>query len=546
MYKRGLFSDWVPKHVQLILIIVLTIPLLTVNGIYSSNINDMMSGMGILSEDLMMANYAASIGMGVVLPLVMKLKQRFKSRHLLLSSFSVLALLGYICANTDNVSVLVGANFLMGIFKLVGMVELILPIMFMISPTGDRAKFYSVFYPISIGSGMLSSYFTAQMAYDLNWQHVYDFALPFMLLCILLIIVFTHNYYGSKPVPIYQYDWLSMVLFSVSLTLLDYVLCYGKMMNWFASPSIQQALAFSAALALVFIWRQLKLKRPYLPLHVFKRKNVITSIILFILMGAFTASGSIQSAFTSGILKYNSITNAEINLYTIAGALLGAFISFAGFKKNLGVKPLIFTGFLSYVIYHVMMYFLFSLVIELRYLILPTILKGMGLVMLYIAVGVYAAEKLTATDMLSSSSMVIMVRSFIGPGLWGAVYSYYLYAGQLRHTSAIVQNMDSNDPLFISRYSPTLQGAIAQGQSVEAAQSLATQSMWGAVQLQATLAASKEIFGWIILGGVVLLIFIMLFHFNKINLRPWVRLRTTMRRREILKDEEEMLPAMVP
>lgn len=54
--------------------------------------------------------------------------------------------------------------------------------------------------------------------------------------------------------------------------------------------------------------------------------------------------------------------------------------------------------------------------------------------------------------------MLILFRSFIGPAFWGAVYSYGLYADQIRHTAAIVQHMDVSDPLFISRMNPVVMG----------------------------------------------------------------------------------------
>jgi len=66
------------------------------------------------------------------------------------------------CATTDNPYVLIVCSFLIGFFKMFPMIEMILPVMFILSPTGDRGKFYAIFYPLAIGFGQLSSYYFAK------------------------------------------------------------------------------------------------------------------------------------------------------------------------------------------------------------------------------------------------------------------------------------------------------------------------------------------------------------------------------------------------
>ena len=545
MYNRGLFHDWVPKSVQLLLIILFAIPLLTINGIYTAIISDMAGSMGIMTEDLLMANYAATIGMAVVFPLLLRTKQYFKSKHILLATFISLAVLSYVCATTDLPSILIAANFLLGGMKMFGLIEVILPIMFIVSAGGDRAKFYAIFYTLSIALSMISGFYSAQLAYNYNWQNVYHLVTPVAVFCILLVFIFCHNLYGSKKVPIYQFDWISMIVLSLSLMLLNYVFSYGRVLNYFQSTNFQAAFIGFVILLLWFIRRQLTIKRPYLSLPVLHKKSVYGSLIFIFLMNIFFATGSMQTVFTTGILKYSAQTNALLNSIMAIGAVLGGAFCFIWFKKKMGLKGIIFIGFSAFIIYHIILYFLFSPVIEINYLFLPLLLKGFGMNVLFISTAIFAVEKLELAEMLSSVAMLVLFRSFIGPAFWGAVYSYGLYAGQMKHTAAIVQRMDANDPLFFSRINPAVTGALAQGRSIEAAQSLGVQSMLGAVQMQATLTASKEIFGFIILAGAMVLLLVLLFRFTPVNLRRLVKLRKRFRKREIIKNEEEMMAAVV-
>jgi len=80
MYNQGLFSSWVPKLVQLLLIIIFMSVIIPVNGVYSGNITYMIGSTGALSEYFVWANYAGIIGMGAAMPLILRMKFRFKIR----------------------------------------------------------------------------------------------------------------------------------------------------------------------------------------------------------------------------------------------------------------------------------------------------------------------------------------------------------------------------------------------------------------------------------------------------------------------------------
>lgn len=545
-YKLGLFHDWVPKPIQLLLIILLTIPILGISGVYSTNIGDMLGSQGMLTEDLMMASYASAIGMALVFPLALRTKQFFRSKHILIVTLSSLILLSFICATTDHAWVLIGANTLMGMIKAFAMMEVILPIMFIISPTGDRPKFYSVFYPLSIALAQVASYYATKLSFEHSWHTVYYYTMAILLFCLLLVLIFGHHYRGAKKVPFYQVDWLSFVLILSAMMLLNYVLSYGRILDWWNDQSIKFSLFGSVLLTIWFIQRQMILKRPFLSLEVFKRKSVWMSLVFIFLMGTFFASSGIQSAFTTGVLKYSALSNAEINLMMALGAVAGGWFCFIWFRRKWSLKGLVCCGFSAFILYHLILFFLFSPVIEITDLAFPLFLKGLGLTILYISIGVYCADKLTLTELLAAVSILILFRSFIGPAFWGSVYSYELYAGQMKHTAFLVQHMDTNDPLLTGRLNPLVQGGMAQGKSVEGAQSLAVSSMWGTVQLQATLAAAKEIFGWIVIGGGLVLLFVLSYRFVPVDFRKLVNIRRRFRGQEILKRQEEMLGGIAP
>ena len=74
MYNQGLFRDWVPKLVQLLLILIFTIVIVPVNGVYVGNVSYMVGSTGIQTEYFVWANYAGVIGMGAAMPIILRMK----------------------------------------------------------------------------------------------------------------------------------------------------------------------------------------------------------------------------------------------------------------------------------------------------------------------------------------------------------------------------------------------------------------------------------------------------------------------------------------
>ncbi len=166
MYNQGLFSSWVPKLVQLLLIIIFMSVIIPVNGVYSGNITYMIGSTGALSEYFVWANYAGIIGMGAAMPLILRMKFRFKIRDKVTVIFLLLAGLSYMNGTTHQPLVIVVNSLIIGFLKMIVMLEFIIPIMFMVSPDGNRGRFYSVFYPFSIIASQAAGYFLAVIAYQ--------------------------------------------------------------------------------------------------------------------------------------------------------------------------------------------------------------------------------------------------------------------------------------------------------------------------------------------------------------------------------------------
>lgn len=504
MYKQGLFHDWVPKPLQLILIIVCILPFLVVSGIYSNNINDMASGLGAMSEVFVLSNYAGFIGMATVMPLLMRTKQYFRSKEMAVGTLLIISLLSWVCMTTDNANLIVFSSFFIGGLKMLGMIEFILPVYFIIAPSMDRTKFYPVFYPFSIILAQFAGYCFSQMAYAFNWQHVYLFVIIYMLTCALLLTVFMHNSLASKKVPFYQFSWFSLVWFAVLMMVLNYVLVYTKFHGWFQSPVIRWGIGVFVVMLFFFVLGQRLLKRPFISMAAFSYKNVYSSFIMILLMSIYLGSSSAQSTYMMGILKYSSQTSGLVNLAMIPGVILGGVICYYWFKHIPKIKGLVSIGFGSYLLAQVIIYFLFAPELPIEYFFLPTMLKGVGLCVLYISIASYCSDNVKMSEQLSVFSILILFRSFVGPALFGSVFSWLMYKLQLQNASDLAAHMDATNTI-----------ALMRGGGM---------GLYGPVQMQSIMLAAKQLFGITIVAGIVVMIYVALHRFEPIHHRRLIHI----------------------
>ncbi len=124
-----------------------------------------------------------------------------------------------------------------------------------------------------------------------------------------------------------------------------------------------------------------------------------------------------------------------------------------------------------------------------------SILKGFGTAVLYIVIGLYTTGGFPLTIIMHAGGLMILVRSFLGSGIISGIYSYLLYAGRVRQCQDIRLR---GTPLPTPGYAPKAAGYYRD------------------MQAQATMAASKEMCGFIILAGLLILAAIIVSHFYRL------------------------------
>ncbi|HAP95819.1 MAG TPA: hypothetical protein DCP54_08740 [Chryseobacterium sp.] len=421
---------------MLLLILVILFPIVSINGVYTSNATDLSGALATYSEYVALANNAGVIGMGLSMVIALRIKMRFRSKEIITVSCIMLALLSYMCGTTENPWVLVAGSFLIGFFKFFPLIEMILPIMFILSPTGDKGRFYAIFYPLVIGFGQFFGYKMALFTFESNYQAPYFLMSAMMLLIAAISLIFQHNQRFCFKKPLYQIDWLSLVLLGSSAMFFNYFFVFMRQQGWFISPYIIGSLISGVILLALTIYRQKFLKRKMIKFNFFvERENVKHGFVLLLFLGVYLASTSIYSQYTLGVLGYNNLINAHTDLYMIYGIVIAGVIAFFHFKKNWNVKYYIAGGFIAFFLHTLCLYLIIQPQMNIEYLNYSMILKGLGMGILFIGIWFYASLDLEMDDVFGVLSILIMVRTFFATAIGSAIIGWAVYQGQWQSLS---------------------------------------------------------------------------------------------------------------
>ncbi len=534
--RPKLFYDWVPKWLGGLMFFFIFIPTMFLSGAYSSNAADIVGGLGILSEHVMMASFAAAIGLVIAGPYVLPVLQSFGARRIYIMGFSIMLALNIVCGYTESVVVLSLCSFLMGIVRVFVMLNTIFSLikhfagidpMSMLSPAGDispeekrkknqgRAMLQSITFFIFLTIGQVGAYLTSKIAYEYRWQYAHWYVAIYVMIAILLVMLMmvpSHTRDKSKVEwpPLGQAVTAASFFFS-----LTFVLVYGKTYDWFDDWRIVLASGIALISAGIFILQLRFSKKRLIDPKAFTAPSVKMAVVFFTLVMVLNSSSALSSAFTGMAMKLDSVQTAAMGNWQILGFLIAMIINILLIKKGAHHRWVIVGGFSLITVSSIYMYFLYQSMATYEMLILPTVLRGAGMWMIYAYCGCMGMNDLDAGKQLGSWVFImLMFRAVLGPVGGSTLYSNAVYHRSQNHIERYAQDMDQSNSVAAASFQRTQMGMMMQGKSYTEATQMASLSSKSSVQLQATLVALKEISGWTIYGGIAIILFALIFPYD--------------------------------
>ena len=514
---------WVPDWLAIVSVFIIMLPITMINGTYTGSMVEVSNTLGMYTEEITLGYYAAAAGMAVAYPIVPKILNAFSSKSLLLVDLTLQFLLSWVCARSGP-DIMVLLSFVIGFLKGFIMLWVIQRIKLVFSPMDVRSEFYAYFYPLVFGGGQLSMVVTALLAYHYDWKYMYYFMMMMLVLTIIVVIVVMRHDRPSKGIPIKELHVQEMFIIAIGILMLSYVVTYGKVLDWMASSRLCIYIVVAPLLIALFVWMQLYSSKPYVSLKPLFQWKAILGYFYMMLVMFFSTSTSLLSSYMTTILQVDNTHTYTLYVWLLPGYVLGGVVCFWWFRwQRWRFRYLIGAGMACFTFFFGLLYFTVSPDSTYESLYVPLFFRGLGMLTLLAAFGLFTVEDLNPKLLLSNAFFLISFRAVLAPVFASAFYSNLLYYLQQRYMVQLSENMTMLDPLAASRYTSTLSSSMGQGHGIDEAMQMATNTLYGVLQQQSTLLALKSILGWLFVITLVIAIVSCFIPFHKTIKVPIIR-----------------------
>ncbi|WP_159476162.1 MFS transporter [Dyadobacter sp. 3J3] len=517
----SLFKSWVPEWLVKVGIGMVLFPLLTLFGLFTSNVSATAGYYGIEPIDVQYSTivyYAALVGW-------YSLEQRFFNNLAAKQYFTInvilLLLTCYVSYFTHSSFVFFLTRFLQGIFT-GGINSICLTLIFRkLSSERSREIGYSVFYGMLVCSSPLVMLLASLIIEYSNYQSLYQ-ALIFMILpgCILLMCMMK-NVRLARKFPLYQLDWSSFVYYMLILCLFGYILIYGQKNYWLESLHIWVCIGAILLLLPLFIFRQLSLKRPFINLAVFKYSNFRIGAALLIPFYICRGSLNITSNYFDVVLGMDPIHVSELMLANMIGVIVSVFISSRLILMKKPMRMIWLGGFAFLLLFHGWMYFLFATQADASTFILPLIVQGLGAGTLMAPIILFTVSSVPAAIGASASMAGILFR-FIGFTMSMAMITSFQLFAKSTHKEDFRNQITALSPVVQERLKGYVLAMESHGVAKDQAMKIANVLLSKAVDKQMMLRYAMDYYSiicWVIVGVMLLISLYPYFSQTVLNVR---------------------------
>ncbi len=239
--------------------------------------------------------------------------------------FTVASLLCGMAANGDQ---LILFRLLQGAGAALMMPQIMANIVVLFKPGKERLKasgLYGGIAGLALASGpVVGGALLEANAFGLDWRSIFLINIPVGLLAFAIALKVLPESKSEHPLKV---DWLGIVLLGSALGLLLYPLIQGRELDWPIWTFWMMA-ASLPLLAVFWFWeryKERKDKSPLVMIELFKKREFIAGILLFIMFyGAMSSFFLIYTLFLQGGLGYSALHAGLNNLPIAIGLAVSA------------------------------------------------------------------------------------------------------------------------------------------------------------------------------------------------------------------------------
>ncbi len=361
------------------------------------------------------------IASAIIMPLTGFITDRIGQKRFLLISIAGFVITSMLCGIASSLAQMVIFRLLQGVFG-AALVPLSQSIMLQIFPGEQRGKAMAIWSMGVMVAPIMGPTLGGYLTEAISWRWTFYINLPVGILSFILAMRYVHD----TPTKERRMDWLGFGTLALGIGALQLILDRGNQDDWFSSDTLVFAACVSAISMLFFVIYTLTGKHhPLFDLRIFKDRNYLVASLIMTTIGiGFFGGMLLQSLFLQNFLGYPTF---EAGLY-MAPRGLASFLVMMFVGKFVGKIPprnFIFAGICASIAGNYLMT-RFTGDITASDLILPMMLQGMGMGLIFVPISTLAFTTLpkeTAAEAAGIYSLIRAVGSSFGIAILATYFS---------------------------------------------------------------------------------------------------------------------------
>ncbi|MCC9169215.1 MFS transporter, partial [Pontibacter harenae] len=329
MKKPEYFKAWITGWdwgIRIALFLILLSALVQF-GMFALTQNYMVAYLGAQPEDISYSLLLTNAGIISILPVQFRFLRYFETRSYLLVNIILAIILNLLCLYCDNIFFFFILRFLQGILVANTAACILIVIFSRISKEKSLAVGSAVFYGAILSNTVIIGMVAAFVVTTWDWKVTYYFLILFQLFILLIILLIFKPLNGIKKYPLYQIDWVGFIIFSFAASAYGYLMIYGSKYYWFSDQRIQLAGFISITGTVLFLYRQLTVKRPLIQLSVFRSTNVLIGLCLLAIYYGSKDTINLIYNYAGNTLKWSTVQVMALGCFNVAAIVLFMIIS---------------------------------------------------------------------------------------------------------------------------------------------------------------------------------------------------------------------------
>jgi len=493
---------------------------------FSLNQVYILSYFGAQPEDITFSIQLSYVGILASLPIIFRFVRYFEMKNIMLVMLMVGIVLCIAILNTTNIILF----FIIRFFQ--GAVVASIAICIRLEITGFLHKAEtqqifgsSIFYGTILCSNVLIGLAAANIEINGSFIELYRYLALYLVFILVLVLLSFKNKTGMRPYPLYQIDWIGACFFILGAISLAYTIIYGSKYYWFTDYRIRVSALLCIIGSLLFIWRELTVKRPGMDLSVFKYPRFLAGMVLMALYYGTKESVNLIYGYTSNILQWSPVHVIYLGLASVAGIVIFMVIMAQLLvRKKVTIPGLFILGFSMLLLYHLWVYFIFTPDLSYQDLMLPVFFQGASSGILFVPIMLMMLISVPPSTGITGLVVAAYARFVTLLNVSAGFYNLQLKYNQL-YKEGFLRHLTNTDEQTTERLEGFRQLYLSKGFSPDQAAALASSSLTREMNVQGQLLTNRAVFLFIAIIVMIILAILLIVYF--IGLYKKLRVQST-------------------